>query len=52
MLAADAKSSTARKLNGLIEPQLDAYDKLKAEYGLSQEELDRRLTEVANLSPD
>jgi len=52
VLAEDAESPTAQKLNGLIQPQLDAYDKLKAEYGLAQEELDRRLAEVANLSPN
>lgn len=45
-------SPASRRLEALIRPQLEAYDKLKLKHGLSQEELDRRLTEVAKFNPN
>lgn len=51
VLSEDPESPTARRLKGLLQPQLDAYDKLKARHGLSQEDLDRRFAEFAKLGP-
>jgi hypothetical protein len=43
ILDASPPSEASEKLEALIAPQLEAYEKLKARHGLSQEELDRRL---------
>ena len=50
-IAESPDSLVAKKLSALIEPQLEAYEKLKAQHGISQEELDRRLARVAEFSP-
>ena len=47
LIAADPDSPTARKLDALIQPQLEAYEKMKAANSLSQADLDKRLAKVA-----
>jgi len=51
VIAESPDSPAAKKLDSLIQPQLAAYEKLKAKHGLSQEELDRKFAKVANFSP-
>lgn len=44
------ESPTAKKLDALIRPQLQAYEKLMNEHGLSRENQERLLKKMANYS--
>jgi len=50
VMAESPDSEASRRLRALVEPQLAAYEQLKAQHGITQEELDRRLARVAKLS--
>jgi hypothetical protein len=50
VIAAEPESAAAKKLDGLLKAQLQAYDQLMAEHSLTPEHQDVRLKQVAAYS--
>jgi hypothetical protein len=50
VIVADPESAASKKLDGLLKAQLQAYDQLMAENGLTRERQDALLKQVAAYS--